>query len=154
MRCGWNFWKKQFCSFGWRMTLSRQAIIEVLSQSKGHLTAEEVYFLVHKKYPSVGLTSVYRTLELLRKLGMVNKIKCPDDNQAKYELVQKKEGVEVKHHHHIICTNCGKVVDYEDFTQKEIKFLKELEEDISKKYNFKIKNHQLYFYGLCRECKK
>ncbi|MGD2278938.1 MAG: transcriptional repressor, partial [Candidatus Omnitrophota bacterium] len=66
-------WGRKFRGSGYRMTAPRQAIMHVLSSTDKHLSAEDIYIKVHKTYPNVGLTTVYRTLELLTQMGMVLK---------------------------------------------------------------------------------
>ncbi|HAX60950.1 MAG TPA: ferric uptake regulation protein, partial [Elusimicrobia bacterium] len=58
-----------------------------------------------------------------------------------------------KHHHHLVCTNCGRIVDYTDFIDDEIELLQLTEKGLSKKYNFKITGHLIQFYGLCDKCR-
>jgi len=71
------------------------------------------------------------------------------DGKSRYELASEA----VKgHHHHMVCTRCGRIVDYSDFMEEEVKFIKGLEAELSKKHNFKIDKHQIHFYGLCERC--
>ena len=142
-------WGGKFRGCGYRMTVPRQAIIDVLSKTDKHLSAEDVYIKVHKIYPNVGLTTVYRTLELLTQMGMVVKFDF-GDGRARYELI---EGPGREHHHHLICTNCKRIIEYTEFIDEEMDFLKRAEEGLSKKYNFDIKNHIIQFYGLCDKCR-
>ncbi len=113
------------------------------------MSAEEIFLEVHKEYPNIGLTTVYRTLEVLTRLGIVSKNDF-GDNRASYELSSKTE--KTSHHHHLICTGCGMVIDYDDFMDKEVEFLKYVEEGLSKKFNFKITNNLMQFYGFCEKC--
>jgi len=129
--------------------MPRQAILEVLSNTEEHLSAEEIYLAVHKIYPNVGLTTVYRTLELLVDMGLVFKFDF-GDKRARYELSQGP--MSKKHHHHLVCTNCGRIIDYTDFIDEEKELLRRTEAGLSEKYNFKITNHLIQFYGLCEEC--
>ncbi|MGB3114427.1 MAG: Fur family transcriptional regulator, partial [Candidatus Omnitrophota bacterium] len=75
----------RFRGHGYRLTMPRKAILEVLSKAEKHLSAEEVYLRVHKIYPNVGLTTVYRTLELLVQMGVIYKFDF-GDGRARYEL--------------------------------------------------------------------
>ncbi|MDP8212443.1 MAG: transcriptional repressor, partial [Candidatus Zapsychrus exili] len=74
------------------------------------------------------------------------------DGRARYELSEGPKGA--RHHHHLVCTSCGRVVDYTDFIDEEVELLNQTEKGLSKKYDFKITNHLIQFYGLCSECKK
>lgn len=145
------WWQGRFHGAGFRVTLPRQAILETLSNTQKHLSAEDVYLSVHKIYPGVGLTTVYRTLELLVQMGLVVKFDF-GDKRARYELAVGPKGA--RHHHHLVCTDCGRVVDYTDFIDDEIELLRQTEKGLSKKYNFKITNHLIQFYGLCDKCKR
>ena len=144
------WWHGRFRSIGYRLTVPRHAILNILSTEKGHLSAEDIYLGVHKIYPSVGLTTVYRTLDLLTQIGLVYKFDF-GDGCSRYEL---SAGPNTKHHHHLICSNCGRVIDYEELINEESKLLKKTEEALSKKYKFKINGKQIQFSGLCDKCQK
>ncbi|MEA3328878.1 MAG: transcriptional repressor [Candidatus Omnitrophota bacterium] len=131
------------------MTVPRQLILDVLSKTSKHLSAEDVYLAVHRIYPGVGLTTVYRTLELLVQMGLVFKFDF-GDRRARYELSDGPKGE--RHHHHLVCRKCGRVVDYTEFINEEAELLDKTEKVLSQKYNFKITNHLIQFYGLCSEC--
>jgi len=133
---------------GFRLTLSRQAILNAFAQNPQHLSAEEVFMLTHRKHPGIGLATVYRTLNLLTQIGLIRKFNF-GDGRSRYELAGKADK---EHHHHLVCTRCGRIIDYNDFMGKEIKFIKELENELADKHKFKINSHQIYFYGLCDKC--
>lgn len=145
------WWHGRFRRRGYRITIAREAILDILSQTEEHLSAEEVYLAVHKIYPNVGLTTVYRTLELLVHMGLVFKFDF-GDGRARYELSEGPKGT--RHHHHLVCTSCGRVIDYTDFIDDEIELLGRTEKGLSNKFGFKITNHLIQFYGLCDECQK
>jgi Fur family ferric uptake transcriptional regulator len=140
----------KFRGCGYRLTVPRQAILDVLSKTIKHLSAEDIYLEVHKVYPAIGLTTVYRTLELLVRTGLVFKFDF-GDGRARYELSEGPKSI--GHHHHLVCTGCGRIVDYTDFINEEIELLKQTEKGLSRKYKFKITNHLIQFYGLCDKCK-
>ncbi|KUK99366.1 MAG: Ferric-uptake regulator [Parcubacteria bacterium 32_520] len=144
-----KWWHGKFRGCGYRITIPRQIILEVLDESKGHLSAEDIYLKVYKIYPAIGLTTVYRTLELLFNMGLVFKFDF-GDGRARYELTRGAK--EPSHHHHLICTNCGRIIDYTDFIDEEIELIKKIEKELSQKYNFAIKNYTIQFYGLCDRC--
>jgi Fur family ferric uptake transcriptional regulator len=106
---------------------------------------------VHPKYPNIGLTTIYRTLDVLASLGLVFKFDF-GDGRARYELAEGPKGAH--HHHHLICTHCNRVIDYTDFIDEEVELLNQTEKGLSKKYDFKITNHLIQFYGLCNNCSK
>ncbi len=143
-------WHRRFRGCGYRLTVPRKAIMDVLQKTKEHLSAEDIFLEVHKIHPQVGLTTVYRTLELLTQMDLIFKFDF-GDGRARYELTK---GPEEEHHHHLICTNCNRVINYSDFMDEEVEFLKRAEKGLAKKYDFKIKNHIIRFYGLCDKCRK
>lgn len=145
------WWHRRFSGLGYRLTAPRRAVMEVLSKSSGHPSAEEIFLEVHKIYPEIGLTTVYRTLELLVEAGLASKFDF-GDGRARYELSEETEGI--THHHHLVCKSCGRIIDYTDFIEEEMELIKRTEEGLSKKFNFKINNHTIQFHGLCDRCRK
>ncbi|MCM8710463.1 transcriptional repressor [Clostridium sp. SYSU_GA19001] len=130
---------------GYKLTPQRRAIVDIIIRNEGsHLTTEELYDLVKVECPEIGLATVYRTIQLLEELGVVSKLDL-NDGCYRYELVHEAES---HHHHHLICNNCGKVIEVEG------DLLEVLEHEIESKYNFKIKNHSVKFYGICENCHK
>ncbi len=101
-------------------------------------------------YPGIGLTTVYRTLDLLVRMGLINKLDI-GDGQSRYESTSGKKK---EHHHHLICTDCGKIIDYSDFMEEELDLVRKTEKNLAKKYNFTVKDHNIEFYGLCEKCQK
>ncbi len=144
------WWHGRFRGHGYRITVPRQVVLNVLSRTDKHLSAEEVFIAVRKIYPAIGLTTVYRTLELLVEMGIVAKFDF-GDNRARYELAEGPKGV--RHHHHLVCSKCGRVIDYTDFIDEEKELLARTEKGLSDKYNFKITHHMIQFYGLCDMCR-
>lgn len=149
-RRGRGWWHGQFRGCGYRITLPRQAILDVLSRTSKHLSAEEVYLAVRQIYPATGLTTAYRTLEILVQMGLVSRFDF-GDGRARYELI--KDARSKNRHHHLICTKCRRVVDYTDLIDQGAELLKKTEKAISKKYNFKISDYIIQFYGLCDRCR-
>lgn len=128
---------------GYKLTPQRRSILDEIIKNEGsHLTAEEIYDLVKVNCPEIGLATVYRTVQLLEEMGVVCKLDL-DDGCSRYELCDDDE---THQHHHLICQNCGVVIEVEG------DLLEELEQVIESKYNFKIKNHSLKFYGICDNC--
>ena len=135
--------KNNLKSKGYKLTPQRRAIVDIIIRKEGnHLTTKELYDSVKKECPEIGLATVYRTVQLLDELGIICKLNL-DDGCSRYELVHEAENHQ---HHHLICTNCGKV------TEVEGDLLEQLEQRIQSKYNFQIKNHSVKFYGLCSDC--
>ncbi|MFZ0389161.1 MAG: Fur family transcriptional regulator [Calditrichia bacterium] len=144
-------WKNMLQSRGLRLTGPRVKILEILKDTREHLSAEDLYLRVHSENPSIGLTTVYRTMELLEKMGIVSKFQF-GDGRSRYELIESpnKPG----HHHHLVCVNCKRIVDYEDFVDEEVKLLQKVETALSEKFRFNISSHVIQFYGTCFDCRE
>jgi len=128
----------------YKLTPRREHILQVFLENKDkHLSAEEIYNLVKKRAPDVGLATVYRTLELFLDFDIIHSIDF-GDGRKRYEFGQG-EG-EKHHHHHLICTRCGKI---QEVTED---LLEELETRVNQAYDFIITDHQLKFFGYCKEC--
>jgi len=134
-----------------RLTEPRRLILNVLAENTLHLSAEEVYIQVHQVYPNVGLTTVYRTLELLEGMGIVTKLNF-GDGRSRYELIESPASP--GHHHHLVCADCKRVVDYDDFIDEELELLKKVERELSRKHGFLITGHAIQFSGKCRTCRR
>jgi Fur family ferric uptake transcriptional regulator len=131
-----------------RWTMPREAILKLLSRSQKHMSAKEIYASLHRSYPGIGLSTVYRTLDLLARMGIVAKLSL-GDGQSRYEFKSKKKD---EHHHHLICTNCGKIINYSEFLDDELSLVRKTEERLMKKYNFIIQDHNIEFLGICEKC--
>lgn len=138
--------RRQFC----RWTGPREAILQLLSQTPKHMSAKEMYVAIHKHYPGIGLTTIYRTLDLLTRMGLIHKFSFGDGHN-RYEFISDERK---KHHHHLICTNCGKIFDYSEFVEEELTLINKTEKQLTQKYNFKIEGHNIEFLGLCKDCQK
>ena len=144
-------WRGAIKGCGRRMTVPREIIISVLSDATEHLSAEDIYFRIHETNPAIGLTTVYRTLELLTQMRVLNKFDF-GDKRSRYELTDQYS--DKKHHHHLVCTKCGRIVDYSDFAEGEACSIACTEKELSKKYDFTISSHHLSFFGTCPDCKE
>lgn len=150
-KMGQHWWYRRFRGCGYRITIPREAILTVLSNTEEHLSAEDIYLSVHKIYPTIGLTTIYRTLEILVQMGLVFKFDF-GDGRARFELAEGPKGK--RHHHHLVCSQCGRVIDYTDFIDDEMEFLQRAEKGLSRKFNFNISHHVIQFYGVCHKCQK
>ncbi|CAM3963722.1 ferric iron uptake transcriptional regulator [Lederbergia lenta] len=135
--------KKQLHSASYKLTPQREATVRVLLEhEEDHLSAEDVYLLVKEKSPEIGLATVYRTLELLTELKVVDKINF-GDGVSRYDL--RQEGA-AHFHHHLVCIECGAVDEIKD------DLLGDVEKIVERDWNFKIKDHRLTFHGICWRC--
>ena len=130
---------------GSKLTPQRRATLNVIIENKGeHLNTEEIYELVRKDCPEIGLATVYRTLQLLEEMDIISRINL-DDGCSRYEI---KTDDEDHQHHHLICQECSKIIEV------KIDLLDHLEKEIEKEYDFDIKDHKLKLFGLCTDCKQ
>ena len=130
---------------GYKLTTQRRAILKVIVDNHDeHLSSDEVFTIVKRDYPELGIATVYRTLQLFEKLNIVYKLNF-DDGCSRYEI---SAGPDEHHHHHLICLACGKVAEV------KLDLLDALEEEIEGEGNFTIVDHNVKFYGYCSECQE
>jgi Fur family transcriptional regulator, ferric uptake regulator len=127
---------------GLRRTGQRDLILEIFLSTEEHLTSEDLYFLVHKVDPSVGHTTVYRTLKLLIEAGLAREVRF-GDNKTYYE-----HHFNHQHHDHMICTECGKVIEF--FSQE----IENLQDQMAANFGFLPTHHSLRLWGVCSDCRK
>lgn len=125
---------------GLRRTSQRDLILEIFLRTEDHLSSEDLYWLVQKQDPSVGHTTVYRTLKLLTEAGLAREVRF-GDGKTYYEHHYNHE-----HHDHLICTECGKIIE---FFSAEIE---ELQDKMAENYGFRLTNHSLRMWGVCQDC--
>jgi Fur family ferric uptake transcriptional regulator len=125
---------------GYKITPQRRTIIDEIINSHEHLTPAAIYARVKCEHPGVGLVTIYRTLEILAELGLICETHA--GHSCRSYLMRESSA----HHHHLICSDCGKVVDFADCG------LGELENKLMEKSGFKINSHLLEFLGQCWQC--
>ena len=141
-----EFFRQTLKNNGLKMTNQRLLVLEALASCPDkHLTAEEIFVLVKVDYPTIGLATVYRTIQLLFELHLIDRINL-DDGFVRYEIGNDSHHEQKHYHHHLICLNCGKVLSFQDDS------LEELEEKITNTTGFFIVNHEVKLYGYCKEC--
>src|SRR5699024_6392967 len=134
--------KKELHSKGYKLTPQREATLTVLLERESdHLSAEEIFLLVKDKAPEIGLATVYRTLELLSDLSVLDKINF-GDGVSRYDL--RKEGVD-HFHHRLVCMECGQVEEVMG------DLVNDVEKIIEDEWQFKGKDHRLTFHGVCKQ---
>ena len=128
-------------SKGMKYTEQRAIILQILVNLDDHLNAEEIHTIIQKEYPdqNIGIATIYRTLNFLEEVNLISSISF-GKNGKKYE------GNTDEHHDHLICTSCGKIVEFLDDT------IEKRQEEIATKNGFKITDHSMQIYGLCQKC--
>jgi len=125
-----------------KRTTQRDLILDVFLEIEGHVSSEDLYALVKAKDPSVGFTTVYRTLKLLKECGLARELEF-HDGRSLYENDYKHS-----HHDHLICTECGALIE---FYNEEIE---RLQDEIANRYRFKPVRHSHRIFGICADCQK
>lgn len=124
---------------GYKLTRPRRAVVAVMADSVGTLDPAEVFNRAHTLYPRLGLTTVYRTMELMADLGLVRRIHTEDGCHG-YAL--RRAG----HGHHLICRGCNQVVEFQDCD------LSPIIEMVAQRTGFTVQDHWLELFGLCPRC--
>ena len=138
--------KELLKSKGLKITKQRLLVLEALASCPGrYLTAEEIYETIKTDSPEIGLATVYRTIQLLSELCFIDRINL-DDGFVRYEIVDANDSACKRHHHHLICRNCGKIISFQD------ELLDKLEKKITEKTGFMVVDHEVKLYGYCKEC--
>ena len=125
---------------GHRLTPQRMLVIEALHSADKHISAEELYEQLHERYPYSNISTVYRTLELLKQLNLVTETDF-GEGYVRYHVAEKG------HHHHLVCQGCGKIMDLDEVT------LYPLKEELLQKYGFDADLRHLAISGECRKCR-
>ncbi|HKG79145.1 MAG TPA: transcriptional repressor [Pyrinomonadaceae bacterium] len=127
---------------GLKRTSQRELILDVFLRTEEHLSNEDLYRLVQKEDPTVGQTTVYRTLKLLTEAGLAREVRF-GDGRTHYEHNYKHQ-----HHDHMICSECGKIIEF--FSAE----LEALQDAMAAKHRFEITQHLLRIIGLCADCQR
>ncbi len=125
----------------YKYTIQREVILETLYKSDEHLTPEALHQLIKEKFPELktGIATVYRTLSLLEDSDMVTSLSFGSQGK-KYELGAKE------HHDHMICTKCGNITEFVDAE------IEERQHAIANELGFKMQDHSMQIYGICKNC--
>ena len=129
---------------GLKVTSQRLMVLNIHVDE--HLTVEEIYDLAKEESPEIGLATIYRTVQVLLELHVIEKVTF-DDGFARYELNGEETGSGHRHHH-AICTQCGKVYSL------ETDLLDTLEKQVFESLGFEVTDHEVKLYGLCSACRR
>jgi Fur family ferric uptake transcriptional regulator len=127
---------------GLRSTDQRRLIVETFFRSPNHVSIEELLAQVRREDPKVGYATVYRTLKLLSECGVANERKF-GDGLTRYELAD-----ETSHHDHLICMECGDIVEFEEPR------IEALQEEVAERHGFRLRTHKHEMYGVCPKCQR
>ena len=124
---------------GYRLTPQRMMILSAIESSDDHISAEEIHTQIVEKYPNVNISTVYRTLDLLQKLGLVTATDL-GGGRVRYHPVEKG------HHHHLVCRDCGAVIDLDE------SLLASLKDALLREHGFIADLKHLAIMGRCVNC--
>ena len=127
---------------GLRRTGQRDLILDIFLRTEEHLSSEDLYRLVQKDDPSIGQTTVYRTLKLLTEAGLAREVRF-GDGRTHYEHNYKHQ-----HHDHMICSECGRIIEF--FSAE----LEAIQDAMAAKHRFEVTQHLLRIIGVCAECRR
>lgn len=129
-----------------KVTSQRLQVLEIIADHPGeHLTAEDIYELAREPHPNIGIATIYRTLQVLYNLSVIDKISF-GDGYVRYEMKEKE--ADRHRHHHAICQKCGKITSIEN------DLLENLEKVLFECQGFRVLNHEVKFYGYCNQCRE
>lgn len=141
-----NAFKEMLRKKGLKVTSQRMLVLKTMAGHPGeHLTAEEIFDMARQSCPEIGLATVYRTLQVLVDLHLIDKISF-DDGFTRYEL-SRELGSEEHHHHHAICIGCKTVFSLEE------DLLDVLEQSLLERLGFAVTDHEVKLYGYCKACR-
>lgn len=128
-------------SAGRRATSQRTLVLELIREANGHLDAPELYRLARERDPHISLSTVYRTLSMLKKMGLVNELHF-DEEHHHYEVKPPAE------HFHLLCLGCGRVIEFESSLTGRLKAT------LAARHSFVITSTAIDLAGYCPECQK
>lgn len=126
---------------GVRVTNQRALIMEIIRQGEGHLDADEIYRRAREKEPRLSLSTVYRTLHMFKKLGLVEELHF-DETHHHYEVSPSTE------HHHLLCLGCGRVIEFDHPLTRYI------EMNVAEAKDFEIVDAEISLTGYCPRCRQ
>ena len=126
---------------GCRLTPQRMAVLQVLIGNREHLGAEQIYERVKADFPMTSLTTIYKTLAVLKEMGEVLEIGLGTDG-ARYD------GNNPRPHPHLICIECGSIIDV------DVTDLSELPQEVAQRTGYQIVSHRFDFFGICPQCQE
>ena len=127
-----------------KLTLIRKKIVSFFKKQKKPIAYDKIIDYLKKNNISSDRSTIFRNLNFLEKKGIIKKVNF-GDGISRYELLKEND-----HHHHIVCLNCKKVIDF--FDEDLDKLVKKIEKKFEENKKFKIKSHQFDFFGYCKKC--
>jgi Fur family transcriptional regulator, ferric uptake regulator len=136
-------WLRCLRKNGYRLTAPRKAVVEIMASSHFILTPTDIFMLARERYPKLGLVTVYRTIEKLEELGLIQRVHRPSGCQG---FIAGYQG----HQHMLICQNCGLV----QFFDGDHVGINDLMKDVEGRTGYTINEHWLQLFGVCKKCRQ
>jgi Fur family ferric uptake transcriptional regulator len=130
-----------FGDAGYRVTEPRRALARLIESRKGHFTAEDLILASRRERLGVGRATVFRSLDVLNELGLVERLDLPSGEHA-FVACQPT------HHHHVVCSSCGRSTDVGDSGMARVL------EEVARKSGYVIERHRLELFGFCADCRR
>jgi len=127
---------------GLKHSHARDVVVDAFLASGGHVSVDELTAIVHRDAPAIGHSTVYRALKLLVDCG-VAAVREFGDGRSRFERV-----LEGAHHDHLICTDCGAIVEFEEPS------IETLQREVARRYGFEVIHHKMELYGRCATCQR
>lgn len=138
---------EQLQAAGYKLTAQRSATVAViLDHAQAHLSAEQIFMATKEVGPEIGLATVYRTLEMLTELHVLNKVRFIEDGMTHYDLCETDH--DHHFHHHLLCLQCGAIEEI------HTDLLPAVEQQVYDDYTFTVLDHRLTFHGICARCQQ
>ncbi len=134
---------KELREKGYRLTPQRQAMLKIIAKSEGHPSVEQIYEQMKADFPTTSLATIYKTLTLLKYMREVLELNFVN-------VGNRYDGNKPYPHPHVICTECGQILDREF----EFAAVDEITQEMAEQTGYQITTHQLNFFGLCPKCHK
>jgi len=122
-----------------KRTRQREAILDVFLQTTGHISSDDLFQRVREHHPTIGYTTVYRTMKLLCDAGLAVERNF-EDGVTRYEIPHE-------HHDHLVCVRCGRIIEF------ECRMIEAAQERIAREYSFRLLRHRHELYGHCEKCR-
>ncbi|MBZ5551969.1 MAG: transcriptional repressor [Acidobacteriia bacterium] len=127
---------------GLKHSHQRDVILDEFLKHRTHLSVDDLYQMARQRDARIGFSTVFRTMKLLKDCGVAREVVLADG------ISRFERNYKYPHHDHLICTSCNKTVEF--FVSE----IEELQEQVARKYHFKMKHHVMVLYGLCRDCQR
>lgn len=133
--------RQALSDLGLKATNQRTVIFEAIRHSHGHVDADEVYRAIHHRLPRVSLSTVYRTLQKFKELGLIDELHFAEEHHH-YEIKPARE------HYHLVCLECGRVTEF------QYPLMRTLKNNVPEAQDFEISGSEITLTGYCAGCRK